>query len=155
MRHQQKLLLRKGQKIGKTLNQVYSFKKSRTYCPTLVLYILSKSKFRLQLYDILGYAQTEDSHAAVLKAIYLDKEEHLDYNERYLWALSLSPSPNPDILKDLLKKFIKSNNLPSKVKETLILTIASMARKLYKIPTGNAKASIHNIANIFSFRQVF
>lgn len=86
----------------------------------------------------MGYAQTDDSHAAVSKAIHFDKDEHLDYNERYLWALSFSPWPNPTIIEDLLKKFVKTN-LPSKVKETLILTIASMTRKLSKLPYGNTK----------------
>lgn len=92
------------------------------------------------MYDILGHAQTDDSHAAVSKTIHLEKDEHLDYNERYLWALSLSPLPNPDIVQDLLKKFTKTTDLPQKVKETLILTIASMANKLSKL--GNAEAKV-------------
>lgn len=101
--------------------------------------------FRPQLYDILGYVQTDDSHAAVSKAIYLDKEDDLDYNERYLWALSFSPWPNPNIVEDLLKKFVKNNNLANKIKETIILTIASMTRKLSKLPYGNAKVCFKDV----------
>lgn len=80
----------------------------------------------------MAYAQTEEAHKAVSKTIHLDKETHVDSSERYLWALSFSPFPNAEILKDLLKKFSKINNMPSKTKETLILCIASMARKLPK-----------------------
>lgn len=105
--------------------------------------------FRPQLYDILGYTQTDDSHAAVSKTIYLDKEENLDHNERYLWALSFSPWPNPTIVEDLLRKFVKTN-LPSKVKETLILTIASMTRKLSKLSYSNSKVGKLQLLNKYN-----
>ncbi|EFA08014.1 microsomal triacylglycerol transfer protein [Tribolium castaneum] len=80
-----------------------------------------------QIYDILGYVQTPEAHASVLKKLHFDKEEHQDLSERYLWSLSLSSHPNPDILKDLLERHRKNDNYPDKVKETLVLTIAQMA----------------------------
>ncbi|XP_030757163.1 microsomal triglyceride transfer protein large subunit [Sitophilus oryzae] len=98
--------------IGKTLNS----KKNKN--------ILS------QLYDVLGYTQTENSHKAVLKKLHLDNEEHGDFIERYLWALSFSNNPNVDIVKDLLNKYNKYTNIPDKIKNTLILSLASMARTL-------------------------
>ncbi|KAJ8941576.1 hypothetical protein NQ314_010350 [Rhamnusium bicolor] len=93
--------------------------------------------FSNQLYDVLGYVQTKDSHEAVMKKLHFDKEEQLDLSERYLWALSFSSQPNPDIIKDLLNKYSKLVNIPEKVKETLILTVASMAYKLTKLPENS------------------
>jgi microsomal triglyceride transfer protein large subunit len=84
-------------------------------------------KILSQIYDVLGYVQTPEAHAAVMKKLHFDREDHLDLSERYLWALSMSANPNPDILKDLLDRYRKNDNFPEKVKETLILTVASMA----------------------------
>lgn len=83
-----------------------------------------------QIYDILGFAQTQESYKAAMKKLHLDNENHLDNCERYLWALSFAAQPNPIILEDLLHKFQNFKNVPEKLKETLILTIASMAKKL-------------------------
>ncbi|KAJ3658869.1 hypothetical protein Zmor_010585 [Zophobas morio] len=81
-----------------------------------------------QIYDILGYVQTPETHKIVMKKVHFDREDHLDLSERYLWALSMSTHPNPEIVKDLLNRYRKNDNFPEKVKETLILTIAAMAR---------------------------
>ncbi|XP_018566345.1 microsomal triglyceride transfer protein large subunit [Anoplophora glabripennis] len=86
-----------------------------------------------QIYDILGYVQTKESHEAATKKLHFDDEDQLDLSERYLWALSFSSQPNPDIIKDLIKKYTKLITVPEKVKETLILTIASMAQRLAKL----------------------
>ncbi|CAG9832555.1 unnamed protein product [Diabrotica balteata] len=95
-----------------------------------------------QLYDILGYVQTQDSHEAVMKNLHFDNENQIDFSERYLWALSFSPQPNPDIIKDILKKYTKTVNIPEKVKETMILTIASMTHKLTKASTNDIRFSL-------------
>ncbi|XP_060522931.1 microsomal triacylglycerol transfer protein [Cylas formicarius] len=81
-----------------------------------------------QLVDILGHAHTEASHRATMKTLHLDREEQTDLVERYLWALSLSPHVNVDILEDLVDKFRKYSFIPEKIKKTLVLSIASMAR---------------------------
>ncbi|CAH1108236.1 unnamed protein product [Psylliodes chrysocephalus] len=94
-----------------------------------------------QLYDILGYVGTLDSHTTVMKNLHFDKEEQIDFSERYLWALSFSSNPNLDVIKDLHNKFNKINSIPEKVKETLILTLASMTYRLSK--TAQAKYNIH------------
>ncbi|CAH1977992.1 unnamed protein product [Acanthoscelides obtectus] len=88
----------------------------------------------LQLYDILGYAQTKDSHEAVMKSIHLDNENQIEVSERYLWATSFSSQPNPDIAENLLKQYKKLTNIPPKIQETLVLTLGSMAYKLGKLP---------------------
>ncbi|KAH1026147.1 hypothetical protein HUJ05_010709 [Dendroctonus ponderosae] len=88
------------------------------------------AKILPQLYDILGHAQTLKSHTAVLKHLHLDNEKHADLMERYLWALSLSTHPNIDILEDMLKKYKTYTSIPRKVRDTLILTLASMAKGL-------------------------
>ncbi|XP_050308345.1 microsomal triacylglycerol transfer protein [Anthonomus grandis grandis] len=82
-----------------------------------------------QLYDILGYAQTENTHKAVMKLIHLDNEEQVNLVERYLWALSFSIHPNLQILEDLLNKFRKNPNIVNQVKDTLVLTLGSIARR--------------------------
>ncbi|KAG5874385.1 hypothetical protein JTB14_000685 [Gonioctena quinquepunctata] len=94
-----------------------------------------------QLYDVLGYVQTLECHDAVMKTLHFDKEEDLNSVERYLWAISFSSQPNPDIVKDLLKRFSKEVNILEKAKETLISAIASMTHKLTKSPlsTSNSK----------------
>ncbi|XP_076264767.1 microsomal triacylglycerol transfer protein isoform X1 [Rhynchophorus ferrugineus] len=86
------------------------------------------SNILAQLYDTLGYAQTKNSHKAVMKKLPLDSEEHIDFIERYLWALSFSSHPNIDILEDLLNKYRKYSTIPEKIRDTLILSLASMAR---------------------------
>ncbi|XP_066259661.1 microsomal triacylglycerol transfer protein [Euwallacea similis] len=83
-----------------------------------------------QLYDILGYAQTQNTHAAVMKHLHLDSEVHTDLIEKYLWALSFSVHPSIEILEDLLAKYSKYFEIPEKTSATLILTIASIARTL-------------------------
>lgn len=55
--------------------------------------------YRLQLVDVLGAAQTADSHEAALKVLDFQSEESLDLNERYLWSLSFGSHPVPDIIK--------------------------------------------------------
>lgn len=86
----------------------------------------------LQLYDVLGYAQTPEIHQIVVKKLHFDREDDLDNCERYLWALSYNSQPEITIIEDLLNKFRNYENVPPKLKETLILTIASMTQKLAK-----------------------
>lgn len=74
--------------------------------------------------------QTSESHEAVVKKLHFEKSNHEDLSERYLWALAICSHPNPDVVQDLLHKYRKLVNIPKKVKETMILTIASMAYRL-------------------------
>lgn len=87
-----------------------------------------------QLYDILGFAHSEETHAAAMKKLHFDEKKMEEYSERYLWALSMSSRQNEQILKDLLKKYQRSQNIPRKLEETLILSIASMAHRLQLLP---------------------
>lgn len=100
------------------------------------------NRIRPELLDILGFAQSTASHAAVNKVFHIDDAAQSDLNERYLWALSFSANPNPEIMEDLLKKFKNTQNIPEKVSETLISTLASMARNLRAHPNYDQK--IHN-----------
>ncbi|XP_045476215.1 microsomal triglyceride transfer protein large subunit [Harmonia axyridis] len=83
-----------------------------------------------QLMDILGSSKTTASYEAVMNYLDFTKEEQLDENERYLWGLSLGSDPNPDVLEKLFVKYKKSENIPTKLNKTLLLTIASISRKL-------------------------
>lgn len=83
-------------------------------------------QLRPQLWDILGSVSTPEAHKAAMKL--LKQDEIGDETERYLWSLSLSPNPHPDIIKDILKRSEETiqNN---KVSETLALTAAAMAKQ--------------------------
>nr|XP_034178369.1 microsomal triglyceride transfer protein large subunit [Osmia lignaria] len=93
-----------------------------------------------QLLDILGSASTLPGHQAAMKI--LRQDEIGDDTERYLWALSLSPTPNANVAKDILKR--SEETIPNdKVSETIALTAAAMARHL-KSPAAieNARLSL-------------
>lgn len=66
--------------------------------------------------------------------INFDDRKHEELTERYLWASSLASQPNPYIISELLHKYKNVVSMPEKVKETLLLSIASMAYRLSKLP---------------------
>ncbi|KAJ8915951.1 hypothetical protein NQ315_016627 [Exocentrus adspersus] len=93
-----------------------------------------------QLYDILGYIQTKDTHEVVMSKLniaHLKNKEEEDLCERYLWALSFSSHPNQNIIEDLIKKYTVNSKIVQKVKETVVLTIASMTRRLATLQKNN------------------
>lgn len=65
-----------------------------------------------------------------MKKLHFEKSNHEELSERYLWALAVCANPNPDVIQDLLQKYRKLVNIPKKVKETMVLAIASMAKRL-------------------------
>lgn len=79
-----------------------------------------------QLYDLYGSASSSAAHQAAMKA--LKQDDIGDNTERYLWALSMSPYQDPDIIKDILTR---SEETPQndKVSETLALSAAAMAKR--------------------------
>lgn len=83
-------------------------------------------QLRHQLFDVLGSVSTPGAHKAAMKI--LKNDETGDETERYLWSLSLSPNPHPEVIKDVLRKSEETiqNN---KVSETLALTAAAMAKQ--------------------------
>lgn len=91
--------------------------------------------------DILGSANTIESHEAVKKVIDFKDDEEADYIERYLQALAVSVRPNADIILDLLK-IAQNKSMKDKVKTTIIHTIGSMARHFAQLPNEsyNSKA---------------
>nr|XP_022900125.1 microsomal triglyceride transfer protein large subunit [Onthophagus taurus] len=95
-----------------------------------VLNAKKNQKILPQLYDILAYVQTDQSHEAVMKKLHFDDSKNEDNNERYLWGCQLVSNPNPNIVIDLLNKFKKTENVPKKIQETLLLSISSMTSKL-------------------------
>ena len=48
--------------------------------------------------DVLGAAQTEESHQAALKMLKINADYDLDLCERYFWGLSTSPNPHINII---------------------------------------------------------
>ncbi|XP_015110890.1 microsomal triglyceride transfer protein large subunit isoform X1 [Diachasma alloeum] len=84
-------------------------------------------QLKTQLLDVLGSASTPATHQAAMKI--LRQDETGDDSERYLWALSMSPVPHPDIIKDVLKRSEETLQ-NERVSETLALTAAAMARQL-------------------------
>lgn len=55
--------------------------------------------FRIQLYDILGAALTENSHKAAMETLVFTDAEHFDNIERYLWSASIKFNPKIEIIK--------------------------------------------------------
>ncbi|XP_043281119.1 microsomal triglyceride transfer protein large subunit isoform X2 [Venturia canescens] len=84
------------------------------------------SGIKTQFLDVLGSASTPVAHQAAMKV--LRQDETGDETERYLWGLSMSPLPNPEIIKDVMKRSEETMQ-NEKVSETLALTAAAMARK--------------------------
>lgn len=84
--------------------------------------------------DVLGSSQTLASYEGVMNFLDIKKEEQLDLAERFFWALSLASNPNSDILGKLFTKYKKSENLPTKLNETFLLTIASMSHRYSSSP---------------------
>lgn len=98
--------------------------------PNELLKLLKSPRYRqlkFQLLDIFGAASTVASHQAAMKI--LRQDEIGDETERYFWALSLSPTPNADIAKNILKQS-EETNPNDKVAETIALTAAAIARHL-------------------------
>ncbi|XP_072755911.1 microsomal triacylglycerol transfer protein isoform X2 [Anoplolepis gracilipes] len=95
-------------------------------------------QMKMQLLDVFGSACTPSAHHAVMKNLLQD--EFGDETERYLWALSLSPTPNIDIIKDILRRSEETMQ-NDKVSETYALTAGAMARH-YGSPAIIEKARV-------------
>ncbi|KAL0115857.1 hypothetical protein PUN28_011023 [Cardiocondyla obscurior] len=82
-------------------------------------------QIKMQLLDVFGAASTLPAHQAAMKI--LRQDDIGDETERYLWALSLSPTPHIDVAKDILKRSEETMQ-SDKVSETHALTAGAMAR---------------------------
>ncbi|XP_029174443.1 microsomal triglyceride transfer protein isoform X2 [Nylanderia fulva] len=82
-------------------------------------------RMKMQLLDVFGSASTLPAHQAAMKI--LRQDEHGDETERYLWALSLSPTPSVDIAKEILRRSEETMQ-NDKVAETYALAAGAMAR---------------------------
>nr|XP_012221835.1 PREDICTED: microsomal triglyceride transfer protein large subunit isoform X1 [Linepithema humile] len=79
---------------------------------------------KMQLLDVYGSASTLPAHDAAMKILRQDALG--DETERYLWALSVSPAPHLDVVKDILKRSEETMQ-NDKVSETYALTAGAMA----------------------------
>lgn len=103
--------------------------------------VLKSSRYRdvrMQLLDVYGFASTLSAHQAAMKILRQDKTG--DETERYLWALSLSPTPHIDVAKDVLKHSEETMQ-NDKVSETYALAAGAMARH-YGSPALIEKARV-------------
>lgn len=82
-------------------------------------------RIKMQLLDVFGAASTMPAHQAAMKI--LRQDESGDETERYLWALSLSPTPHVDVARDILKRSEETMQ-NDKVSETYALAAGAMAR---------------------------
>ncbi|XP_034947067.1 microsomal triglyceride transfer protein large subunit [Chelonus insularis] len=82
---------------------------------------------KTQILDVLGSAATPSIHQVAMKV--LRNDDIGDDTERYLWALSVSPLPHADIIKDVLSRSEETLQ-NDRVSETLALTAGAMARQL-------------------------
>lgn len=95
-----------------------------------------------QLLDLLGAAQTVDTHEAVKEGLNLSGEEEIDNIERYLQALAISTRPNETVINDLLKLLANSESINAKVKLTLINALGSMAYRFAHAPKRSYSAEV-------------
>lgn len=77
-----------------------------------------------------------------MKQLRLTDEKHLNKLERYLWGLSMGSHPKLHIIKDLLNKYLRTQNMEDKIQETLILAIASMTDKYIRNPNNLEKKKV-------------
>ncbi|XP_076765695.1 microsomal triacylglycerol transfer protein isoform X1 [Xylocopa sonorina] len=113
----------------------------RSASPEELIKLLKSPRYRQvksQLLDIYGAASTLASHQAAMKI--LQHDDIGDDTERYLWSLSLSPNPNADVAKSVLRQS-EETNANDKVSETIALTAAAMARHLQS-PTAVETAKV-------------
>ncbi|XP_035720701.1 microsomal triglyceride transfer protein large subunit-like isoform X2 [Vespa mandarinia] len=82
-------------------------------------------QLKTQLLDLYGSTSTTATHQAAMKI--LRQDEIGDDTERYLWALSMSPNPDADIAKDILRRSEETMQ-NDKLSETFALTAAAIAR---------------------------
>ncbi|XP_011335273.1 microsomal triglyceride transfer protein large subunit isoform X2 [Ooceraea biroi] len=80
---------------------------------------------KMQLLDVFGSASTLPAHQAAMKILRQDAIG--DETERYLWALSLSPTPHIDVARDILKRSEETMQ-NDKVSETYALAAGALAR---------------------------
>ncbi|XP_076679116.1 microsomal triacylglycerol transfer protein [Andrena cerasifolii] len=109
--------------------------------PDELLKLLKSPRYRQlkpQLLNVFGSSSTSASHQAAMKV--LRQDEVGDDTETYLWALSLSPTPDADVAKNILKRSEETLQ-NDKVSETLALTAAAMARHL-ESPAAVEKARL-------------
>uniref|UniRef100_T1H8T6 Uncharacterized protein n=1 Tax=Rhodnius prolixus TaxID=13249 RepID=T1H8T6_RHOPR len=87
------------------------------------------TKILPQLMDILGAAQTVNTHKAAFKLLKINTEKYdLNLCERYFWALSMAPTIQPHILEEL-QLLIKNQHKSNKLWYTIVLTMASAVNK--------------------------
>ncbi|KAK6628420.1 hypothetical protein RUM43_002232 [Polyplax serrata] len=105
----------------------------------------SKNKEILnQLCDLAGAIQSQESHEVIMKLINFDAEKDFDVSERYLWALATSSHPSEAVLADIFKISERSHT-NEKLDETIVLTLASMAKNLYKTTKNKNSSLLHSV----------
>lgn len=104
-------------------------------------YLIARFVRQAQFLDLLGAAQTADTHSAVKEAIDLSGGEEVDNIERYLQALAISTRPNENVIIDLLK-LAESESINAKVKLSLINALGSLAYHLAHAPEQSYYADV-------------
>lgn len=104
--------------------------------------------FQPQLLDILGTAQTEDTHAAVVEVIDFTDDSELENIERYLQALAIGTRPNAKIIADLLK-IVDTEQIDEKIATSIIHALGSMAYRYAHLPGQNYSSKI--VKNVLDY----
>lgn len=106
--------------------------------------------FQSQLLDIVGTAQTENTHAAVAEVIDFTDDSELDNIERYLQALAIGTRPNAIIIADLLK-IVDTEKINEKIATSIIHTLGSMAYRYAHLPGQNYSSRVvKKVLNYFN-----
>lgn len=115
---------------------------SKTDDFTRILNARSTKDIRGQLMDLLGAIQTESSHEAFRKTFNFTNEDDFNDIERYLQALAVGVYPQEWIVRDFLDVLIDGNLQNEKLKDTLVQTVASMARRFADLPSQDFESHV-------------
>lgn len=106
------------------------------------------SNFQPQILDILGTAQTKNTHAAVKEAIDFMDDAQVDNIERYLQALAIGTRPNAIIIVDLLK-IVDTDKVNEKIVTSIIHTLGTMAYRYAHLPGQNYSSKV--VKEVFNY----
>lgn len=102
----------------------------------------------MQLLDILGAAQTTDTHEAFKETIDFTEENEVDNVERYLQALAIGTRPNAVIISDLLR-IADAKKTNDKITTSIIHTLGSMAYRYAHLLGQDYTSDV--VSNVFDY----
>lgn len=109
----------------------------------------STKDIRDQLMDLLGAVQTVESHEAFKKSFNFTNEDDFNLIERYLQSLAVGVRPKESTIRDLMTVLMSKELNNEKLRDTMVLTISSMANRFAHLPYQDFES--HVVVEIKNF----